>query len=207
MGKAEPANAGAAGPSRQKSFFTPKIANTLYSSVLLLMLYDWPHQVYQKLGPRMGQTTVREHLIVEQFQSHVRRLHLSVRPTFVVGPVPASAGAFSGNAIIVISSAMLDPAKFSDNDVRFIVAHEAGHIARLDVYRFWTRWTRGASEAREIDADKIAVRLVGCAPMVEAITHHWDEFMKGYRDDSDHHPHPSDRLRAACPLSRAKVSR
>jgi Zn-dependent protease with chaperone function len=178
--------------------YTGRIANTVYSAVLLLMLYDWPHQVYRKLGPRMSLDSDRSRLIAQQFDDYAQRLRMVVKPTFVLGSVPASAGAFSGNAVVVISPDMLDPAKFSDNDVRFILAHELGHIARLDAYRFWTRWTNQAAEVRELDADRIAVRLVGCAAMREAVLHHWAEFMKGYWEDGDHHPHPAERLHQVC---------
>lgn len=171
------------------------------------MLYDWPHQVYQKLGPRMPQVSARERFIVQQVAEYADRLHLRLKPTFVLGSAPASAGAFSRNAVIVVSPGMLDPSKFTDDDVRFILAHELGHVARLDAYRFWTRWTDGGAEAREIDADRIAVRVVGCDAMRETIAHHRDEFLKGYREDGDHHPHPDKRWQAACgSLSRAKVS-
>ncbi|WP_371765579.1 M48 family metalloprotease [Massilia sp.] len=179
--------------------FTGKIANTIYSAVLLAMLYDWPHQVYQKVGPRMPEATSREHLIVQEVTAYATRLNLRLKPTFVVGIVPASVGALSGNAVIVISPEMLDPMKFTDNDVRFILAHEVGHITRLDAYRFWTRWTDRGAEARELDADRIAVTLVGCDAMKETVAHHWDEFMKGYQEEGDHHPHPSARLQHACP--------
>jgi Zn-dependent protease with chaperone function len=170
----------------------------LYSIVLLLMLYDWPHQVYRNLGPRMAAATERERLIVTAVDAYAGRLHLRLTPTFVIGSAPASAGSFSGNAVIVISSAMLNPMKYSDNDVRFILAHEVGHIARLDAYRFWTRWTRGAAAAREIDADRIAVRLVGCSAMRETVMHHWSNFMLGYQEEGDYHPHPNTRLQAVC---------
>lgn len=170
------------------------------------MLYDWPHQVYQKLGPQMPHVSARQRFVVQQVDEYARRLNLQVEPTFVVGPVPASAGAFSGKAVIVVSQDMLDPGKYSDNDVRFLLAHELGHIARLDAYRFWTRWSDSAAEAREIDADRIAVRVVGCAAMRETVVQHWAEFMKGYNEEGDHHPHPDTRFQQACgPLSRAKV--
>jgi Zn-dependent protease with chaperone function len=170
------------------------------------MLYDWPHQVYQKLGPPMPRVSVRERFISQQVDEYASRLQLQVTPTFVVGSVPASAGALSGNAVIVVSPGMLDPTKYTDNDVRFLLAHELGHVARLDAYRFWTRWTEEAAEAREIDADRIAVRLAGCEAMREVIVRHWGEFMKGYKEAEDHHPHPDKRFQEACgSLSRAKV--
>lgn len=147
----------------------------------------------------MPELTAREHLIVQEVNAYAKRLSVRLRPTFVVGGVPASAGALSGNAVIVISPEMLDPTKFTDNDVRFILAHEIGHITRLDAYRFWTRWTDHASEARELDADRIAVTLVGCEAMKETVAHHWNEFMLGYQEEGNHHPHPSARLRYACP--------
>lgn len=175
-----------------------KTANTLYSVVLLLMLYDWPHQIYRNLGPRMPAATGRERLIVTAVDVDARRLHLRLTPTFVIGSAPASAGSFSGNAVIVISPSMLDPQQYSNNDVRFILAHEVGHIARLDAYRFWTRWTRGGAATREIDADRIAVRLVGCGAMRETVMHHWSNFILGYHEQGDYHPHPSTRLRDAC---------
>jgi len=184
--------------TRQPPRFTGKLANTLYSAVLLIMLYDWPYQVYRKLGPGMPEVTVREQFIAAQFHDYARRLRVDVKPTFVIGAAPASVGAFSGNAVIVISPEMLDPAKFTDNDVRFILAHELGHIARLDAYRFWTRWTSEAAEGREIDADRIAVRVTGCDAMRETVAHHWDEFLKGYQEEGDHHPHPAVRLREVC---------
>jgi hypothetical protein len=192
--------------AKSRRLLNPKIVNTIYSVVLLLMLYDWPHQVYQKLGPRMPQVSARERFVAQQVDEYARRLNLRIEPTFIVGPVPASAGAFSGNAVIVISHGMLDSSKYTDNDVRFILAHEVGHIARLDAYRFWTRWSDGAAEAREIDADRIAVRVVGCEAMRETIDHHRAEFLKGYNEEGDHHPHPDRRFEQACgPLSRAKV--
>lgn len=163
------------------------------------MLYDWPYQIYQRLGPRMSETTARERFIVQEVGAYAGRLQLRLKPTFVVGSVPASAGAFSGNAVIVISPEMLDVSKWSDNEVRFILAHEVGHIARLDAYRFWTRWTERGAEGRESDADHIAVGLVGCRAMEEAVARYWGEFMKGYQEKGDHHPHPSQRLRHACP--------
>jgi len=184
---------------RRRLRLTGKIANTIYLAVLLAMLYDWPHQVYQKVGPLMSETTAREHFIVQEVKDYARRLNLRLKPTFVVGIVPGSVGALSGNAVIVISPEMLDPTKFTDNDVRFILAHEVGHITRLDAYRFWTRWTDRGAEARELDADRIAVTLVGCYAMKETVAHHWDEFMKGYQEEGDHHPHPSARLQHACP--------
>lgn len=184
--------------AKSKFRFTGKFANTLYSAFLLIMLYDWPYQVYQKIGPRMPATTVREKFITAQFHDYAQQLRIPVKPAFVIGPAPASAGALSGNAVVVISPEMLDPDKFSDNDVRFILAHELGHIARLDAYRFWTRWTDAASETREIDADRIGVRVAGCDAMRETVAHHWNEFLKGYEDDVDHHPHPDRRLREAC---------
>jgi Zn-dependent protease with chaperone function len=166
--------------------------------LLLLMLYDWPHQVYRNLGPRMPAGTERQRLIATAVDVYAHRLRLRLTPTFVIGSAPASAGSFSGNAVIVISPAMLDPAKYSDNDVTFILAHEVGHIARLDAYRFWTRWTRGGAAAREIDADRIAVRLVGCGAMRETVMHHWSSFMQGYQEEGDYHPHPSTRLHQVC---------
>ena len=51
-------------PVQNKRRFTGRIANTVYSDALLAMLYDWPHQVYQRLGPRMGAATVREQFVV-----------------------------------------------------------------------------------------------------------------------------------------------
>lgn len=162
------------------------------------MLYDWPHQVYRNLGPRMPMATEREQLIVAAVDAFAGRLHLHLAPTFVIGRAPASAGSFSGNAVIVISPAMLDPAMYSDNDVRFLLAHEVGHIARLDAYRFWTRWTRAAAAAREIDADRIAVRLVGCGAMRETVNRHWSNFVQGYHEKGDYHPYPSTRLHDAC---------
>jgi hypothetical protein len=176
----------------------PTLVNTIYSAVLLVMLYDWPYQVYQKLGPLMPLSSNRERFIVRQVDDYARRLQLKIKPTFVIGSVPASAGALSGNAVIVVSPGMLDPTGYSDNDVRFFLAHELGHIARLDAYRFWTRWTDAAADVREIDADRIAVRLTGCGAMREAIAHHRDEFMKGYKQAGDHHPHPDTRYEAAC---------
>jgi hypothetical protein len=163
------------------------------------MLYDWPHQVYQKLGPPMKMETVREQFIAGEVRRYAVLLDDRLQPTFVIGSVPAAAGAFSGNAVIVISPAMLDPSQFSDNDIRFILAHEVGHIVRLDSYRFWTKWTRRGAEEREADADRIAVQLVGCVAMREAIDRHWSEFMKGYQEEGDHHPHPVARFHMACP--------
>lgn len=185
-------------PVRKKARFTGRIANTIYSAALLAMLYDWPHQVYQKLGPRMGAVTAREQFIIQEVDDYARRLRLRLNPTFVIGSVPAAAGAFSGNAVIVVSPAMLDLAKFSDNDVRFILAHEVGHVARLDSYRFWTRWTDSGAAARELDADRIAVRLVGCDAMRETVARHWHEFLKGYQEEGDYHPHPERRLSEVC---------
>lgn len=188
-----------AAPHPRRPRYTSRIANTIYSAVLLAMLYDWPYQIYQRLGPRMSETTARERFIVQEVDAYADRLQLRVKPTFVVGSVPASAGAFSGNAVIVISRDMLDPSKWSDNEVRFILAHEIGHIARLDAYRFWTRWTESGAEGRESDADHIGVGLVGCRAMEETVARYWGEFMKGYQEKGDHHPHPSQRLRHACP--------
>jgi Zn-dependent protease with chaperone function len=187
--------------ARRRHRFNGKLANTLYSAVLMLMLYDWPHQVYRKIGPPMQQVTERERFIAEQVDSYSKSLRARIKPIFVMGPVPASAGAFSRNAVIVISRDMLDPRRFTDNDIRFILAHEVGHIVRLDAYRFWTRWTTAGAEAREIAADKLGVELVGCDAMRETVAHHWAEFMKGYEDDKDHHPHPETRLREACGAS------
>ena len=185
-------------PVQKKGRFTGRIANTIYSAALLAMLYDWPHQVYQKLGPRMGAATAREQFIVQEVDDYARRLRLRLNPTFVIGSAAAAAGAFSGNAVIVVSPGMLDREKFSDNDVRFILAHEVGHVARLDAYRFWTRWTDGGAAARELDADRIAVRLVGCGAMKETVARHWHEFLKGYQEEGDHHPHPDTRLSEVC---------
>lgn len=185
-------------PRTRRPRYTSRIANTIYSAVLLAMLYDWPYQIYQKLGPRMSETTARERFIVQEVSAYASRLRLRLKPTFVVGSVPASAGAFSGNAVIVIPLEMLDASKWSDNEVRFILAHEVGHIARLDAYRFWTRWTERGAEGRENDADRIAAGLVGCKAMEETIARYWGEFMKGYQEKGDHHPHPSHRLQHAC---------
>lgn len=188
-----------AAPRPRRPRYTSRIANTIYSAVLLAMLYDWPYQIYQRLGPRMSETTARERFIVQEVGAYADRLQLRLKPTFVVGSVPASAGAFSGNAVIVIPPEMLDASKWSDNEVRFILAHEVGHIARLDAYRFWTRWTERGAEGRESDADHIAVGLVGCRAMEETVARYWGEFMKGYQEKGDHHPHPSQRLQHACP--------
>lgn len=126
-------------PVQNKRRFTGRIANTVYSDALLAMLYDWPHRVYQRLGPRMGAAAVREQFVVKEVDDYTRRLRLRLNPTFFIGRAPAAARVFSGNAVILVSLAMLDPEKFSDNDVRFILAHEVGHVARPDPYRFWTR--------------------------------------------------------------------
>lgn len=178
--------------------FKGKLANTLYSCILLVMIYDWPHQVYQKLGPRMPEESMREQFIVRETKELADRLDLRIKPTFVMGSAPASAGAFSGNAVIVVSPELLDRSRFSDEEVRFILAHEIGHIARLDAYRFWTRWTHTAAENRELDADRVAVLLVGCDAMTVTVFHHWSEFLKGFTDDRDHHPYPATRLAHAC---------
>lgn len=188
-----------AAPRPRRPRYTSRIANTIYSAVLLTMLYDWPYQIYQRLGPRMSETTARERFIVQEVRAYANRLQLRLKPTFVIGSVPASAGAFSGNAVIVIPPEMMDASKWSDNEVRFILAHEVGHIARLDAYRFWTRWTERGAEGRESDADNIAVSLVGCLAMEETVARYWGEFMKGYQEKGDHHPHPSQRLQHACP--------
>ena len=183
---------------RQPFRFKGKLANTLYSCVLLVMIYDWPNQVYQKLGPRMPEVSMREQFIVRQTMALADRLDLRIKPTFVMGSAPASAGAFSGNAVIVVSPEILNESHFGDDEVRFILAHEIGHIARLDAYRFWSRWTQHAAENRELDADRIAVLLVGCDAMTVTVTRHWNEFLKGFTDDHDHHPHPAARLAHAC---------
>lgn len=116
------------------------------------------------------------------------------KATFFICSAPAAAGAFFGNAVIIVSPAMLDSEKFSDNDIRFILAHEVGHVARLDAYRFWTRWPDSGAAARELDADRIAVRLVGCEAMKETIARHRNEFLKGCQEKGGHHPHPNMRL-------------
>lgn len=176
----------------------------VYSAVLMIMLYDWPYQVYQKIGPRMDQATARERFIIEHVAHYSDRLGLQIRPAFVVGPVAASAVAFSGNAVIVVSAEMLDSKRYSDDDVRFILGHELGHVLRLDTYRFWTRWTNSAAARREIAADRIAVRVAGCAAMRMTIANHRAEFMKGFLDDRDHHPHPDQRYQEACGDFRAR---
>jgi Zn-dependent protease with chaperone function len=180
------------------AYFTGRIPNTIYSVILLLMLYDWPHQVYRKIGPPMAVSTPRQQFIVGAVTDFASRLKMRIKPTFVMGPAPASAGSFSGAAVVVISPSMLDSTRFTDSDLNFILAHEIGHLARLDAYRFWTRWSDASAEARESDADRIAVSLVGCAAMRATIDHHWGEFLDGFKDPHDHHPHPEARYAAVC---------
>lgn len=175
-----------------------RISFTIYAAVLMFMVYDWPHQVYRKVGPPMSVVTAREQFIAHEVTKYAQQLDMVLKPHLVVGPVPASAGALSGNAVIVVSPAMLDIAQFSDNEIRYVLAHEVGHLARLDAYRFWTKWNRDASAAKEFDADRIAVRLVGCGPMQETVARHWNEFVKGFEEEADFHPHPTHRLAAAC---------
>ena len=145
--------------------------------------------------------TARENFISDRVKEYAQRLHADIRPVFRVGEVPSSAGALSGASVIIVSPAMLDPAKFTEHDIEFILAHEVGHLFRHDAYRFWTTWRRDWAEKRESAADVIGVRLVGCAAMAEAIRNHREAFMLGYLAHTDPHPHPQLRYEIACGTS------
>ena len=34
--------------------------------------------------------------------------------------------------------------------------------------------------------------------MKETVARHWHEFLKGYQEEGDHHPHPDARLSEVC---------
>lgn len=80
----------------------------------------------------MSVATAREQSIVQEVGDYARRLRLRLNPAFVIGSAPAAAGAFFGNAVIVISLAMLDLAKFGDTGVRLFLP------TKLDMWRDWT---------------------------------------------------------------------
>lgn len=152
----------------------------------------------------MPMETAREKFILSRVSDYAHRLHTNIRPIFRVGEEPASAGALSGASVIIVSPAMLDQTKFTDHDIEFILAHEVGHLTRLDAYRFWTTWRRDWAEKRESAADVIGVSLVGCAAMLEAIRNHREEFMLGYLAHIDPHPHPQQRYTVACGNAKLK---
>jgi Zn-dependent protease with chaperone function len=172
--------------------------NIVYVLVLCAFIYNWPYTVYQNIGHAMQFETAREKYISSKVTEYAKELGIKVKTNFRVGQVPSSAGALSGASVIIISPAMLDAMQFSDKDIQFVLAHEVGHLARYDAYRFWTTWRREWAERRESAADVIAVKLTGCDAMAEAIKNHGEEFMLGYLDHEDPHPHPFDRYSRAC---------
>lgn len=172
--------------------------NLIYLAILAAFVYSWPYTVYGKLGSLMPQVTPRELLIVTTVNGFAKQRKIAVRPTFRVGVVAASAGAFSGRAVILVSPAMLDEKRFSDGEIRFILGHEIGHIERFDAYRFWTKWNRAWAERRELEADKIGSELAGCSAMASTIKNHYAEFFEGFVSESDPHPHPATRFAHAC---------
>lgn len=182
----------------KKSIVSTWPANLFYLAVLWGCISMWPYTVYHRIGQPMPLDTPREKFIVAKVYEYSKRRGQALQVTFRVGEVPSSAGALTGASVIIVSPAMLDPQKFSDPDVEFILAHEVGHLERHDAYRFWTTWRRTWAEARESAADVIGVSLVGCQAMAEAIRNHREAFMIGYLDHSDPHPHPQRRYDFAC---------
>lgn len=172
--------------------------NLLYMFALCTFIYSWPYTIYQNIGRPMQTQTPREIYISSKVHQYVRAVGLNIKPIFRIGEVPSSAGALSGASVIIVSPAMLDQKRFSERDLDFILAHEVGHLARYDAYRFWTTWRRDWAEQRELAADAFAAKLAGCKAMAEAIKNHDHDFLLGYLDHEDPHPHPVDRYSRAC---------
>ena len=174
-------------------------ANFIYLVVLFFFVYSWPYTVYGKIGSPMPLQTDRQKLIADSVARFAQVRKITIFPKFRIGSVPASAGALSGQAVVIVSPSMLEPDKFSDQEVEFILAHEVGHLERHDAYRFWTTWRRAWAEERELAADKIGVELTSCQAMSETIRRHVVEFMAGFSNHNDPHPHPQRRLQISCP--------
>lgn len=172
--------------------------NIIYSIVIIIFVSIWPYVVYSNTGTMMNDETQREKFIRSIAFDYSKKMKINGNIHFRINNVAGSAGSFSGESIIFISKEMLNTKIYSDNDVRFIIGHELGHIKRYDAYRFWTKWNRSLAEDRELKADKIATNIIGCEPMIEIINNHLKEFMIGYYDDIDPHPNPFIRLKESC---------
>jgi Zn-dependent protease with chaperone function len=88
---------------------------------------------------------------------------------------------------------LLNESSFSDSEVTFVLTHEVGHIKRHDSYRPWARAYRKWAEDRELQTDIIGAQLSGCEAMKSLLTRHRKEFIAGWKDESDPHPHPDVR--------------
>lgn len=182
-------------PRKKKKVF---LYNFIYLIVIIGFVSEWPYVVYSKTGENMKNKTQREKYITSITSEYSNRINLYSSIDFRINSFPGSAGSLAGNSIIFISKDMLDEKKYSDGDINFIISHEIGHLKRYDAYRFWTKWKRSWAEEMELNADKIAVSLSGCHPMLEIIKRHNKEFMIGYEDKNDPHPHPIERLKKVC---------
>lgn len=174
------------------------VANTVYLVAICASIYSWPYLVYRNIGTPMPVKTARTELVKNLTRDYAQRLGLKLRVDFRVGTAAASAGAFSGASVIVVTHDMLNEHAFSDAEVAFIIAHEVGHLARYDAYRFWTTWDRAWAEEREHRADIIGVKLAGCKAMLATVERHRSQFMAGFHNSADPHPHPDSRLGRAC---------
>lgn len=113
---------------------------------------------------------------------------------------------FQGPARIGVSPEMLDPKAYSDDEVRFILAHEMTHIKNHDWLRFWNEYVQTWAEKKELEADAVAGQLAGCAAARSFFNKEWNAAVAAFINDVDHHPHPEQRINVACAGMKAAAS-
>lgn len=140
----------------------------------------------------------REILIRETSERFSKLAGLVHTPYLVISNNTSSTSGPFGYSVITIEPDLLDESKFSDEDVRAVLGHEVGHISRSDSYRVWTKLSRVWAESRELNADRVAGQLAGCAAFRSLVNRHIYLFKGAYENSIDPHPAPQHRIDAAC---------
>lgn len=153
-----------------------------------------------KYDSLVGKESAREKLIHEVAAAYATKAGLDQAPDLVISKdprAPLAARAILFNGIIAVSPSLLDPTKYTDDDVRGVVAHEIGHLVRWDSYRVWNQFDADWAREKELAADTFAAGITSCEIMHALIRNHLDGAMAGYNNPDDPHPHPDARMKAA----------
>lgn len=149
--------------------------------------------------PLVDEETERGKFMLAALEELSRKAGHSPVPDLVVAELAYSTSSLVGWSVVAVDQSMFDPLHFSDDDVRAVIAHEIGHIVRLDSYKPWRKKIRSLGEEKELAADGFAARMVGCEVWRSFAERHYAKMMNGFRNEEDPHPHPDARRDVCIP--------
>lgn len=167
--------------------------------IMLAIIVTWgPSKLALLTSQPFPEDTQRKAFISLTVDEMSRATNLNLTPVVRLGDKTSAVSSIFGPAIIEIESDLLNEDLFSDDDIRVIIGHEVGHIARHDTYRFWTKFRRTWGEEREFSADHWAGRLAGCSAFKDLVARNIEKFERAHANSRDPHGAPSQRIKAAC---------